>query len=85
MLSENIEIIKGGPKGPETERLNYAVNCKDLDFGIISARNQLIKRVINPLMDMLDFKVKGEHIVDSKTTYTLSIVITSTRDIDTVQ
>lgn len=82
---ENIKIEKGGPKGPETMRLNYAVECKDLDFGLLCARNQLIKRVINPLMDMIDAKLKYDHVVDSKTVYTVSLVVTSTRDVDTVQ
>lgn len=71
--------------GPEVERLNYAVECKDLDYGIITARNQLIKRVFNPLMDMIENTLKPSHIVDSRTVYKLAIVITSTREIDTVQ
>ena len=84
-FSENIEVIKGAPKGPETERQNYAVECKDIDYGLITARNQLIKKVINPLMDMIDAKLKADHVVDSKTVYTVSLVVTSTRDVDTVQ
>jgi hypothetical protein len=73
------------PLGPAVEKLNYAVECKDLDYGIVTAPNQLIKRVINPLMDMIYQTLKPDHVVDSKTKYTLSLVITSTRDIDTVQ
>jgi hypothetical protein len=72
-------------EGPSIEKLNYAVECKDLDYGLICARNQLIKRVINPLMDMIDNTLKPDHVIDSKTVYTLSLVVTSTREIDTVQ
>ena len=84
-MFENIEVIEGGPAGPETERQNYAVECKDIDYGLFTARNQLIKKVINPLMDMIDAKLKADHVVDSKTVYTVSLVVTSTRDVDTVQ
>jgi hypothetical protein len=73
------------PMGPLVEKLNYAVECKDLDYGIICAPNQLVKKVFNPLLDMIYQTLKPDHVVDSKTKYTLSLVITSTRDIDTVQ
>jgi hypothetical protein len=72
-------------RGPSVEKLNYAVECKDIDFGLLSARNQLIKKVINPLMDMIDTTLKPDHVIDSKTVYTVSLVVTSTREIDTVQ
>lgn len=72
-------------QGPLTEKQNYAVECKDLDYGIITARNQLIKQVFHPLMDMIEQTLKPDHVVDSRTKYTLSLVVTSTRDIDTVQ
>lgn len=72
-------------KGPSIEKLNYAVECKEIDYGLLTARNQLIKRIINPLMDMIDETLKPDHVVDSKTSYTLSLVITSTREIDTLQ
>jgi hypothetical protein len=72
-------------KGPSIEKLNYAVECKEIDYGLLTARNQLIKRIINPLMDMIDETLKPDHVVGSKTSYTLSLVVTSTREIDTVQ
>ncbi len=72
-------------KGPSIEKLNYAVECKEIDYGLLTARNQLIKRIINPLMDMIDETLKPDHVVDSKTSYTLSLVVTSTREIDTLQ
>jgi hypothetical protein len=83
--TDEIDIITPLPKGPETEKRNYAVECKDLDYGLITAPNQLVKRVINPLMDMIYAKLKPDHIVDSRTVYTLSLVVTSTSEIDTVQ
>ncbi len=72
-------------KGPSVERLNYAVECTDIDFGLLSARNQLIKKVINPLMDLIDERLKPDRVIDSHTVYKLSLVVTSTREIDTVQ
>jgi hypothetical protein len=72
-------------QGPQIEKQNYAVECVDLDYGIITARNQLIKQVINPLMDMIDAYLKPDHVIDSKTKYKVSLVVSSTREIDTVQ
>jgi hypothetical protein len=71
--------------GPQIETLNYGVSCIDLDYGTMSARNQLIKNAIHPLLDMIDAYLKPDHVVDSKTKYKLAIVVTSTREIDTVQ
>jgi len=77
------------PIGPQTEKLNYAVECKDIDFGLLNARNQLISKVCNPLIDMIMASVKQDRALrqgtDSETKYTVSIVVTSTRQIDTVQ
>lgn len=73
------------PIGPQTEKLNYAVECKDIDFGLLAARNQLISKVVNPLIDMVMARLKPDHVVDSETKYKVSIVISSERDIDTVQ
>jgi len=72
-------------QGPEVDKKNYAVECVDLDYGILCARNQLIKNVINPLMDMIDAYLKPDHVIDSKTKYKVALVVTSTREIDTVQ
>jgi hypothetical protein len=72
-------------QGPEVDKKNYAVECVELDYGTITARNQLIKNVINPLMDIIDAYLKPDHIIDSKTKYKVALVVTSTREIDTVQ
>jgi hypothetical protein len=75
--------------GPEVEKLNYAAECLGLDFGLINARNQLIKQVCNPLLDMIINSIKEDRALrsgtDSETKYKVAIVISSTRDIDTVQ
>ena len=71
--------------GPQVETLNYGVECTGCDYGLITARNQLISRVINPLIDTIMETLKPDHIVDSGTTYKVAVVITSTREIDTVQ
>ena len=77
------------PAGPQVEKLNYAVECKDIDFGMLNARNQLISKVVNPSLDMILAGVKQDRALrqgtDSETEYKVSIVVTSTRDIDTVQ
>ena len=65
----------------DKEKLNYGVECKDIDFGLLTARNQLIKRVISPLLDMIDPQVKADHVIDSETVYTVSVIVTSTREI----
>jgi uncharacterized lipoprotein YajG len=67
----------------QIEKLNYGAECIDLDFGIMNARNQLISKVINPLLDMILAKIKADRVVGAE--YKVSIVVTSTRDIDTVQ
>ena len=88
MLSD-IEHIKPQVKGPEVEKLNYACECVNLDFGIINARNLLISKVCNPLLDMIVASIKQDRALrqgtDSETKYKVAIVVTSTRDIDTVQ
>jgi len=72
------------PIGPQHEKLNYGVEAVGIDYGLICARNQLIKNVINPLLDKIDIVLKPDHVIDSKTQYKVAIVITSTREIDTV-
>jgi uncharacterized lipoprotein YajG len=75
-------------EGPQVEKLNYAVECKDLDFGILNARNQLISKVVNPLLDMILNSVKEDRALrqgtDSETEYKVSIVVTSERQLETV-
>jgi hypothetical protein len=87
-LNESVEPFTA-PKGPEVERLNYGCECIALDFGMLNARNQLISKVVNPLLDMILASIKQDRALrqgtDSETKYKLSVVVTSNRDIDTVQ
>jgi hypothetical protein len=75
--------------GPEIEKLNYAVQCVKVDFGMLNARNQLIAKTINPLLDMIMAPLKEDRALRGGTgsgqRYTVSIVVTAERDIDTVQ
>lgn len=91
-LDEMVECAKVSelvPKGPEVERLNYGVECTGIDFGMMNARNQLISKVVNPLIDKILASLKADRALrqgtDSETKYKVSIVVTSERDIDTVQ
>jgi hypothetical protein len=74
---------------PETERLNYAVQCKGVDFGMLNARNQLVSKVINPLIDKLMLPLKKDRALRGGTgsgqRFTVSIIVTAERDVDTVQ
>lgn len=74
---------------PEVEKLNYAVQCTDVDFGTLDAPNQFNSKVINPLRDMIMANLKKDRALrggpGSRQRYTVSLVITAMRDIDTVQ
>lgn len=78
-----------GLEGAETEKLNYGVSCKGIDFGLLNARNQLISKAINPLIDKILIPLKKDRALrggtDSGQRYTVSIIVTAERDIDTVQ
>lgn len=71
--------------GTHTEVKKYAMSCEGFDFGILTARNQLVQRVINPLLDTVELELKHDHIVGSETRYTLKILIESERPLETVQ
>lgn len=77
------------PKGPETEKLNYGVSCNGIDFGMLNARNQLISKVINPLLDKALIPLKQDRALrggtDSGQRFTVNVVIVAERDLDTVQ
>lgn len=80
---------RGLTEGPLTEKLNYAVQCKDVDFGMLDANNQFIHKIINPLRDMILANIKKDRALrggtGSKQRYTVSLVVTAERDLDTVQ
>lgn len=84
-MTELLAQIEADPAGPAVETLNYGVSCKGVDFGMLTARNQLISKVINPLLDQILVPLKQDHVIDSETKYVVNVVVTATRDIDTVQ
>lgn len=73
----------------ETERLNYGVSCKNVDFGMLNARNQLVSKILNPLIDKLMIPLKQDRALRGGThsgqRYTVNVIVTAERDIDTVQ
>jgi hypothetical protein len=76
-------------RGPEVEKLNYGVSCNSVDFGLLNARNQLISKVINPLIDKLMIPLKQDRALRGGTgsgqRYTVSVIVVAERDLDTVQ
>jgi hypothetical protein len=82
-------ITEHQPAGPQVEKLNYGVQAVKVDFGMLNARNQLISKTINPLLDMIMAPLKEDRALRGGTgsgqRYTIAIVVTAERDIDTVQ
>jgi hypothetical protein len=72
-----------------TERLNYGVSCEGVDFGTLNARNQLIAKVVNPLIDRIMAPLKEDRGLrgdtDSGQRYTINVIVTAERDVETVQ
>lgn len=58
-----------------TETKKYAIEVKGFDFGVLSARNQLISRLINPALDTLLVEPFHDHEIDSQTLYSLTIFL----------
>jgi len=87
-LQPNIIDAQGITEGPLTEKLNYAVQCKGVDFGTLDAPNQFNSKIINPLRDMILASLKKDRALrggtGSKQRYTVSLVVTAERDLDTV-
>jgi hypothetical protein len=75
--------------GPQEEKLNYGVECKNVDFGMLNARNQLVSKILNPLMDKIMTPLKHDRALngdtDQKVKYCVSVIVTATREIETVQ
>jgi hypothetical protein len=80
------EIVSGS-EGPQVERLTYGVSCKGVQYRTLSSRNQLIRTVVNPLIDMIMRSIEkdGGEIHGVTQRFTVNIVVTQERDIDTVQ
>lgn len=57
------------------ETKSYAVSINEFDFGLLSARNQLMVKVIAPALDMLLTEPIWDHIKGSETRYSLSLLL----------
>ena len=64
------------------EILKYALQCHGADYGAITARNQFVKLIINPLMDSVMESLKLDHVIGSETRYTVKLIIESERAIE---
>jgi hypothetical protein len=89
MEAEYIPAENAKIAGPQVERLNYGVKCKNIDFGLLNARNQLIKNVVNPLLDKIMVPLKSDRGLqghtDQRVKYCVSVVVTATVELETVQ
>jgi hypothetical protein len=85
--SKNIPALDG--EEAKTEKLNYAVQCTNVDFGMLDAPNQFNSKIINPLRDMIMASLKKDRGLrggkDSRQRYTVALIVTAERDLDTVQ
>jgi len=71
-------------EGDGIERKRMGIECGVVDFGQLTARNRLIKDLICPAIDALLGAAKADHIVDSKVTYRIQILITSERPLSEI-
>lgn len=53
----------------------YAIEVRNFDFGLLSARNQLIIKLINPALDTLLVEPIWDHIKGSETSYSLTLYL----------
>jgi len=71
------------------EKLNYGVSCAGVDFGMLNARNQLISKVVGPLIDKIMIPLKQDRALRGGTgveqRYTINVIVTAERDLETVQ
>ena len=60
----------------------WGAEAKHFDFGILSSRNQLVSKVINPVVDALLNEARHDHVKDSGDCYQLKIYLIRERDTD---
>ena len=81
--------MRDNTESSNLEHLTYGVQCGNLDFGMLNARNQLVSKVFNPLMDKIMAPLKADRALrgctDSKQRFTVSVIVTAERDVETVQ
>ncbi len=80
------EVVSGA-EGPQVERLNYGLSCKGVNYRTLKARNQLVKTVVGPLLDMIVLAVDrdGGERQGCNQRFTVNVVVTAECDVDTVQ
>lgn len=76
-MSDPLEAVNGNVK---TDK--WAIDGPTFDFGTLLARNQLIKNVINPTLDSLFVDPIAYHVTDSRTRYTMKILLVAERHVD---
>ena len=64
------------------DKKSYAAQAGPIDFGTLTARNQLVRLAIGPLLDALVPQAKHDHRVDSETRYTIKLLLIAETDID---
>ena len=60
----------------------WGAEASYFDFGLLNARNQLVYKVINPVVDALLNEAKVDHVKDSGDRYQLKIYLIRERDTD---
>ena len=70
------------PESLRVDTRSYAASVTAFDFGLLNARNQLIVRLINPLLDMLLLEPLHDHVTGSETLYDITIYLKSHRQVD---
>ncbi|CAB4121080.1 hypothetical protein UFOVP154_21 [uncultured Caudovirales phage] len=60
----------------------WGAEAKHFDFGILSSRNQLVLKVINPVVDALLNEARVDHVKDSGDRYQLKIYLVRERDVE---
>ena len=60
----------------------WGAEAKHFDFGLLSSRNQLVLKVINPVVDALLNEARHDHVKDSGDRYQLKIYLIRERDVE---
>jgi hypothetical protein len=66
----------------QIDKKSYAASAGPVDFGTLTARNQLVRMAVGPILDALIPQVKHDHRVGAETRYTVKVLIVAETDID---
>lgn len=64
------------------DKKSYAAQAGPIDFGTLTARNQIVRMAIGPILDALVPQAKHDHRVGAETRYTVKILLIAETDID---